>query len=391
MGPQSGSAAAAVRPSDARLRPPGFWGPAALGTFGPLWSCDAPAPHEGRRGPACQPAATAPEGRFQMPCHRLHGLQLRAAGGAPVTRCSPGLRRKLSLCSRREPASRRPRASQLPVHRAAAATEPLEPSALGPYAPDLQHPKTPCTNLIPESTEGRSLDLPVGPKPGSWLQERAQLAFGCLRISSFFAQKGDELIIICNVEDVDAEEREGLTVFWCKNISSNCPTENNLKLLKPKRNTADGGVLELNHTLQLVAENTGTYQCGARSEKAHTHHHAHSLTISIAGAKNYTVTGAKQRYEHVLSSGVLLEKGWMVLVTSLVALQAPKAALEPSLSSKLTDPHLSLWTSTLLSERVSSPVQSPELQATQSPTEKTGDRCAVHWGAPRTGCPSTLT
>ncbi|XP_008064236.2 CD160 antigen isoform X2 [Carlito syrichta] len=156
---------------------------------------------------------------------------------------------------------------------------------------------------------------------------------GCIHITNSASQEGKRLNLICTVW-YNNEEVEGLIVFLCKNRSRDCSPETSLEQLRLKQNPGTDGAGDKSSQLvftinQVTPSDSGTYQCCARSQKSDIHLQGHFFSILVAETGNYTVTGLKQRIrsefshsEGTLSSGFLQEKVWVMLVTSLVALQA---------------------------------------------------------------------
>ncbi|XP_012327400.1 CD160 antigen [Aotus nancymaae] len=157
---------------------------------------------------------------------------------------------------------------------------------------------------------------------------------GCMNITSSASQEGTRLNLICTVWH-KKEEAEGFIVFLCKDRSGNCSPETSLKQLRLKRDPGIDGVGEVSSQLvftisQVTPSDSGTYQCCARSQKSDIRLQGHFFSILVTETGNYTVTGFKRRHhlefghsEGTLSSGFLQEKVfWVMLVTSLVALQA---------------------------------------------------------------------
>ncbi|XP_018895506.2 CD160 antigen isoform X2 [Gorilla gorilla gorilla] len=156
---------------------------------------------------------------------------------------------------------------------------------------------------------------------------------GCINITSSASQEGTRLNLICTVWH-KKEEAEGFVVFLCKDRSGDCSPETSLKQLRLKRDPGIDGVGEISSQLmftisQVTPLHSGTYQCCARNQKSGIRLQGHFFSILFTETGNYTVTGLKQRQhlefshnEGTLSSGFLQEKVWVMLVTSLVALQA---------------------------------------------------------------------
>ncbi|KAI2518723.1 CD160 molecule [Homo sapiens] len=166
---------------------------------------------------------------------------------------------------------------------------------------------------------------------------------GCINITSSASQEGTRLNLICTVWH-KKEEAEGFVVFLCKDRSGDCSPETSLKQLRLKRDPGIDGVGEISSQLmftisQVTPLHSGTYQCCARSQKSGIRLQGHFFSILFTETGNYTVTGLKQRQhlefshnEGTLSSGFLQEKVWVMLVTSLVALQgmSKRAVSTPS-------------------------------------------------------------
>ncbi|XP_063482059.1 CD160 antigen isoform X1 [Symphalangus syndactylus] len=166
---------------------------------------------------------------------------------------------------------------------------------------------------------------------------------GCINITSSASQEGTRLNLICTVWH-KKEEAEGFVVFLCKDRSGDCSPETSLKQLRLKRDPGIDGVGEVSSQLmftisQVTPSHSGTYQCCARSQKSGIRLQGHFFSILFTETGNYTVTGLKQRQhlefshnEGTLSSGFLQEKVWVMLVTSLVALQgmSKRAVSTPS-------------------------------------------------------------
>uniref|UniRef100_A0A2K6S8P1 CD160 antigen n=2 Tax=Saimiri boliviensis TaxID=27679 RepID=A0A2K6S8P1_SAIBB len=154
----------------------------------------------------------------------------------------------------------------------------------------------------------------------------------CMNITSSAAQDGTRLNLICTVWH-KKEEAEGFIVFLCKDRSGNCSPETSLRQLRLKRYPGIDGVGEVSSQLvftisQVTPSDSGTYQCCARSQKSDIRLQGHFFSILVTETGNYTVTGSKRRHhlefghsDGTLSSGFLQEKVWVLLVTSLVALQ----------------------------------------------------------------------
>uniref|UniRef100_A0A9L0IT47 CD160 molecule n=1 Tax=Equus asinus TaxID=9793 RepID=A0A9L0IT47_EQUAS len=155
---------------------------------------------------------------------------------------------------------------------------------------------------------------------------------GCMHILSSVSQEEKRLSLICTVWS-KKEETEGVIVFLCKDRGSDCSPETSLEQLRLKRYSGTDGVSEISSQLvftinQTTPTDSGTYQCCARSQKSDIHLQGHFLSVSVTETGNYTVTGLKQgghrEFSHskgMFNSGLLQEKVWMMLVTSLVALQ----------------------------------------------------------------------
>nr|XP_055168251.1 CD160 antigen isoform X2 [Nyctereutes procyonoides] len=156
---------------------------------------------------------------------------------------------------------------------------------------------------------------------------------GCIHIHSSMYQKGKQLSLTCTLW-YKTEEAEGVIVFLCKDRSSDCSPETSLKQLRLKRDPGRDGVSEVSSHLvftinQATPSDSGTYQCCARSQKPDIHLQGHFFSVSVTETGNYTEEGLKHtgqpEFNHnkgTLSSGFLQEKVWVMLVTSLVALQA---------------------------------------------------------------------
>ncbi|KAM9106713.1 LOW QUALITY PROTEIN: CD160 antigen [Megaptera novaeangliae] len=140
-----------------------------------------------------------------------------------------------------------------------------------------------------------------------------------MHILSSTSQEGKQLCCL------KKEEAEAGMVFLCKD-KSDCSPETSLEQLRLKLDPGRDGISEISSQLvftinQAMALDSETYQRCARSQK---------LDICLQGhyfsRVNYTVmveTG-HPKFGHskgALSSGFLQEKVWMMLVTSLVALQ----------------------------------------------------------------------
>ncbi|KAM9686316.1 CD160 antigen [Trichechus inunguis] len=155
---------------------------------------------------------------------------------------------------------------------------------------------------------------------------------GSTRISSSISQKGKELNLICTVWH--KKEAEGFVVFLCKDRIKDCSPETSLEQLRLKPDPGTDDASERSSQLvftinQVTPLDNGTYQCCARSQKPDIHLQGHFFSILVTETGNYTVMGLKHRqhpeFSHrdgVPSSGFLQEEAWVMLVTSLVALQA---------------------------------------------------------------------
>ncbi|XP_006861756.1 PREDICTED: CD160 antigen [Chrysochloris asiatica] len=153
---------------------------------------------------------------------------------------------------------------------------------------------------------------------------------GCIQISSSTSQKEQQLNLTCTVQH--QKEVKGLVIFVCKNRSKDCSPETSVKQLKlemaPRTDGANETTSQLVFTINPVTlSNSGTYQCGARSQEPDIWLQGHFISISVTEKGNYTVMGPKpkQHHEPSHSEGVpsshFLQKMWVLLVTSLVTLQ----------------------------------------------------------------------
>ncbi|XP_045754982.1 CD160 antigen [Mirounga angustirostris] len=155
---------------------------------------------------------------------------------------------------------------------------------------------------------------------------------GCMHIQSSFHQEGKRLSLICTLQ-YKKEEAEGAIVFLCKDRSSDCFPETSLEQLRLKRDPGRDGVSERSSKLvftinQTTPSDSGTYQCCATSQTPEIRLQGHFFSVLVTETGNYTVKGLKQtgysEFSHskgTLRSGFLQEKAWVMLVTSLVALQ----------------------------------------------------------------------
>uniref|UniRef100_A0A452R1G7 CD160 molecule n=1 Tax=Ursus americanus TaxID=9643 RepID=A0A452R1G7_URSAM len=158
---------------------------------------------------------------------------------------------------------------------------------------------------------------------------------GCMHIQSSFHQEGKRLRLICTLWHKE-EEAEGVILFLCKNRSSDCFPDTSLEQLRLKRNPGRDDVSERSSELvftinQTTPSDSGTYQCCALSQKPDIRLQGRFFSVLVTESGNYTVKGPKQtghpEFSHskgTLSSGFLQEKAWVMLVTSLVALQGLK-------------------------------------------------------------------
>ncbi|XP_077609616.1 CD160 antigen [Crocuta crocuta] len=153
---------------------------------------------------------------------------------------------------------------------------------------------------------------------------------GCMQIVSSFSQKGKQLQLICTLQHT--EEAEGVTVFLCKNRSLDCSPETSLMQLRLQRDPGGDGVRErlsrLVFTVNLTTSDSGTYQCCAVSQKPDIRLQGHFFSVLVTETGYYTVKGLKQtehpKFSHsprTTGSG-FLQKIWLMLVTSVLALQA---------------------------------------------------------------------
>ncbi|KAL0590986.1 CD160 antigen [Plecturocebus cupreus] len=156
---------------------------------------------------------------------------------------------------------------------------------------------------------------------------------GCITIASSASQEGTRLNLICTLWH-KKEEAEGFIVFLCKDRAGNCSPEPSLQQLRLRRDLGTDGVGKTSSQLvftinQVTPSDSGTYQCCARSQQSDIRLQGHFFSILVTETGNYTVTGFKRRRHHLefghsegtLTSGFLQEKVWVMLVTSLVALQ----------------------------------------------------------------------
>ncbi|XP_058551527.1 CD160 antigen isoform X1 [Neofelis nebulosa] len=155
---------------------------------------------------------------------------------------------------------------------------------------------------------------------------------GCLHILSSFSQDGKQLSLICTLRHTK-EEAEGAIVFLCKDRSSGCFPETSLRQLRLRRDPREDGISERSSQLvftinHATPSDSGTYQCCATRQRPDMRLQGHFFSVLVTEAGNYTVKGLKQRRhpEFTHSQGTpssgFLQKVWVMLATSLLALQA---------------------------------------------------------------------
>ncbi|KAF5910900.1 hypothetical protein HPG69_000864, partial [Diceros bicornis minor] len=154
----------------------------------------------------------------------------------------------------------------------------------------------------------------------------------CMHILTSTSQEEKRLSLICTVW-YKTEEAEGVIVFLCKDRNADCTPETSLEQLRLKRYSGTDGVSERSSQLvftidQATPSDSGTYQCCARSQKSDTRLQGHFFSVLVTETGNYTVTGLKQKgrsefspSKDTLNSGFRQENVWVMLVTSLLALQ----------------------------------------------------------------------
>ncbi|XP_046940633.1 CD160 antigen isoform X3 [Lynx rufus] len=178
--------------------------------------------------------------------------------------------------------------------------------------------------------EAPSKCLHQSPRPTS--KKEGRQSGGCLHILSSFSQDGKQLSLICTLRHTK-EEAEGAIVFLCKDRSSGCFPETSLRQLRLRRDPREDGISERSSQLvftinHATPSDSGTYQCCATSQRPDMRLQGHFFSVLVTEAGNYTVKGLKQRrhLEFTHSQGTpssgFLQKVWVMLATSLLALQA---------------------------------------------------------------------
>ncbi|XP_036298956.1 CD160 antigen [Pipistrellus kuhlii] len=161
---------------------------------------------------------------------------------------------------------------------------------------------------------------------------------GCMQILSSASQQGRRLILICTLRHTD-EEAEGAIMFLCKDRPSDCSPETSLEQLSLKRPPKTDGVRKRSSRLEFTIDEAtpsanGTYQCCAKSQKPEILLQGHFFSVSVTETGNYTVNGLKLTRQQESSHGngplhsngplspSVLQEVWVMLATSLMALQA---------------------------------------------------------------------